>query len=235
LEPLLSEYAAELIAMLGCNGSSAEVTASSVVFGAPVLLEEAHGVSVEEVRWSWGATDGWALVARLPRDAELVVKPADEVTSVDLIHALGDHGALVNGGFYDSGPMGLVRHDGTTVHDLTPTGGSGVLFWSPGSPVRIVHRDTWAREGTEALQSIDRLVADGRSMVRTRADARAAARTGVAVTPEAVLLVVAAASSSAAPEGRTRLLRAAEDEGLPLWGFADLLVHLGATEALGHR
>ncbi len=205
---------------------------SLVSVGPASPLATTDVARLEQVRWTRPGDVGWAWVARFPRDARVRVVPSDHVASVDEIHSVERGSALVNGGFYDSGPMGLVRHGGADVAPLHATGGSGVLFWSADQPLTIVHRDDWGGRGFEALQSIDRLVDQGRSLVQATGDARLAARTAVAAGDREVLLVVAASDCSHPGTGNVRELMAAEDCGLPLWAFADLLVAVGAREAL---
>lgn len=205
---------------------------SELLLAEPTTLAESSGVTLTEHRWRFRGEDGWAWVARFPRDAPLTIEPSDEVKPLAAFRAPREGEVVINGGFYDDGAMGLVRHEGVDVSPLRPGGGSGIVYGGD-TPIDVVHRDSWTGQGSEALQSIDRLVHDGESLVKAREDAPSAARAAVAVREDAVLLVVAASSDETVQKGPgQRDLRAAEDEGLPLWTFADLLVALGAERAL---
>lgn len=197
-----------------------------------MVLATSGAARLEQVAWTLGDDHGWAWVARYPRSARMTIHPAPDVADLPAIVTPAEGESAINGGFYDDGPMGLVRHDGRDVAPRRPGGGSGIAYWGPDLLLTVVHRDAWAGSGTEALQSIDRLVDRGASLVQPAADARITARVAVITLADGVALVVAADDDSAPPTGRTRILRGGEDHGLPLWAFADLLVHLGAREAL---
>lgn len=232
-------FLAAMLVLVGCGreGAPAEappaaVGAPGLEFGASITQVDSGRVKIIEQPWTLDGAPGWAIVARFPRDASMAIQPSDAVVPLDQLGTVGDDQAMSNGGFYDSGAMGLVVHDGVRRTELSRTGGSGVVAWAPGQPIIVVHRDAWTGGGTEALQSVDRLVDRGVSLVHPKADARRTARTGLGVADDAVFLVVAASTRSAPATGTNRSLYAAEDDGLPLWAFADLMVHLGAREAI---
>jgi hypothetical protein len=128
--------------------------------------------------------------------------------------------------------MGLVVSSGVESHALAANGGSGVVqFDSAGA--NIVHRDAWAPGATEALQSIDRLVDGGASLVHPRPDAHRDARSAVAISDDRLWLVAAFAANNvtSGPDG-IQLIRTV-GEGMTLAEFADfLVVALGAKQAL---
>lgn len=222
-----------VLGLLACGRASPPVVVEpGLHFGVMTTHADSGRVQIQDVPWTLDGATGWAVVVRFPRDAAMTIHPSDAVVSLDRFTAPGPDEALSNGGFYDNGAMGLVVHGGVTHTAASESGGSGVASWSPTTPISIVHRTAWTGIGTEALQSVDRIVDRGVSLVHAKADARRTARTGVAVGTDMVALVVAASTTSAPSEGTARTLHAAEDEGLPLWAFADLMVHLGATEAL---
>jgi Phosphodiester glycosidase len=225
-----------MMAVVACNRTPTVVPVAppppGMIFDAPIDHADSGREQLREQTWTVNGAAGWAIVVRFPRDATMTVVPSEAVTSLDLLASPSTDQAVTNGGFYDDGAMGLVVHEGVQRTSLSETGGSGIVEWAPGSRISIVHRDAWTGQGTEALQSVDRIVDRGASLVHPKADARETARTGLAVTDDAVLLVVAASNRSAEPAGSIRSLRAAEDHGLPLWAFADLMVHLGANEAI---
>lgn len=153
--------------------------------------------------------------------------------------------AAIDGGFYDphGEPMGLVRTGGEDRHPLTDTGGSGVFLVEDGRP-RIVHRDAYASRPAihEALQSIDRLVSEGESLVSASASRRRAARSAVALDADGGLhLVVAFDERAVADEGPAHVALGAEATrtGPTLGQMARLLIRapeeggVGAVEALG--
>lgn len=145
----------------------------------------------------------------------------------------------IDGGFYDpSGrPLGLVRSGGTDHATLRPGGGSGVFYVEDGAP-HIVHRDAYrAREAiTDAVQSIDRLVAGGASLVRANASPRRAARSAIAIGERgAIHLVVAFDERAIASEEPARIVLDEESgtTGPTLGEMAALLISIGAGDALG--
>lgn len=153
--------------------------------------------------------------------------------------------AAIDGGFYDtqSRPMGLVRAGGADHAPITDEGGSGVFVVEADEP-RIVHRDAYASRDavSEALQSIDRLVGGGASLVSPEASDRRAARSAVAIDAAgAVHLVVAFADEAVARESETRieLGSQATRTGPTIRQLAELLLRpasdggVGAVDALG--
>ncbi len=147
--------------------------------------------------------------------------------------------AAIDGGFYDvdSEPMGLVRTDGVDVRALSENGGSGVFLTEGGRP-RIVHRSEYvaSEQVREGLQSIDRLVHEGRSLVSPHASPRRAARSAVAIDGDGkLLLVVAFDDRSVVREEEARIELGSQSGQLgPTFGeMAELLVLAGARDALG--
>jgi hypothetical protein len=166
------------------------------------------------------------------------VVPAPEPRALQAIAAPrpGAACAAINGGFYDSrGAMGWVQHDGREAAALRPWGGSGVLVIGAGGP-KIVHRDAVVGAPHEALQSIDRLVVDGRSVVGPRARPDADARSAVAIRRDGtvlfVLLFAEQAVERAAP-GRVELGARSSSTGLSLAAWADLLARPESDGGLG--
>jgi hypothetical protein len=142
-------------------------------------------------------SSGWSgrvvVASFAPRDRRIRVVPSDHPQPLDAI--VGPVGArqpyaAIDGGFYDTDgePMGLVRTGARDVHALAPNGGSGVLVIDGGAP-RIVAQSEYreASSITDALQSIDRIVVDGRSVVSPNASQRRAARSAVAIDGDGTL------------------------------------------------
>lgn len=206
----------------------------SVAVDPPTTLLAAEGLVLEEQRWRYGEASGRAWRVRVPLPGRAQVVPSEAVVPfAALVPTDPGPWAAINGGFYERGPMGLVVSGGVERSPRSPRGGSGIFSWSAAGP-SIGHRDAWAPGAPEALQSIDRLVDAGRSLVKRREEARAAARSAVAISDEALWLVALADEASVAPlpQGGVQL----HDTvvlGLPLWAFADYLAQeLGARTAL---
>lgn len=153
--------------------------------------------------------------------------------------------AAIDGGFYDTDgePMGLVRTEGADRAPLTARGGSGVFFVD-GERARVVHQDDFAPSPSirEALQSVDRLVDGGESLVSPTASARRAARSAVAIDADgAVHLVVAFDERAIAREDDARIELGPDSTrtGPTLGEWATLLTRpaseggVSAREALG--
>jgi hypothetical protein len=153
--------------------------------------------------------------------------------------------AAIDGGFYDthSEPMGLVRAGGVDIHAVGEEGGSGVFFVESGAP-RIVHVDAYVPSDsiTEALQSIDRLVQDGSSVVSPAASQRRAARSAVAIDARGGLHLVIAFDERAVlreEDARVELGPDATRSGPTIAQWAELLRRpvqeggVGARDALG--
>lgn len=185
-------------------------------------------------RWEWEGQTGTAWVVSFPRDATVDIVPSDDVVPLTTI-APDDAGpwALLNGGFYEQAAMGLVVSDGQTQSALTERGGSGVLVYD-GLQARVIPREAWPVDATEALQSIDRLVVDGQSVVRRREGAPQAARSAVVMSQDELCLVLHAADASFRTEADgTVFVDNPYGPGMPLWAFADwLITELDATYAL---
>ena len=200
------------------------------VWPTEVMLET-DGLVLERQAWQLGNLRGRAWRVRLPTSGTVRIEPAEEIAAfTDFLP--GDEGpwAAINGGFYDRdlAPMGLVVADGVEHHPLRSNGGSGVFAMTENGPT-ILHRTDWEPGPVQALQSIDRLIDAGASVVSSRDD-RGAARSAVAVGPDHLWLIVAASDDSirVVPDGVW--LRWTARSGLPLWAFADYI--LGTTNAL---
>ncbi|MFN7144310.1 MAG: phosphodiester glycosidase family protein [Myxococcota bacterium] len=225
-----------LLLLLACVApppvAAAPVAVARVTVEDDTLVAAADGLDVRLLTWSVPDARGVAWVARVPRGGALDVVPSDTVRPLAAI--VGERPgawAAIDGGFYEDGPMGLVVSDGVAVTPWSKRGGSGIVAYGP-DPVRVVHRDAWKAGAREALQSIDRLVDRGVSLVNERADARRASRSAVAVSTDAVWIVAAVAEESvrAAPDGIQLVNTVAY--GMTLAEFAGFLVDRGATEAL---
>jgi uncharacterized protein YigE (DUF2233 family) len=138
--------------------------------------------------------------------------------------------AIINGGFYHEWvwgyePSGLVVADGTESSKLTDVGGSGVFF-DDGERLDIVHRDDFQQtdQVEHALQSVDRIITNERSLVSKRPDPQRASRSAVALTDDAVWLVLLAGDGSIQRHANTIQLVETSRYGVPLWAFTTLLV-----------
>lgn len=207
---------------------------------APEFARTAHGVRVRQTSIAVEGGPGRLIVAEFPADATLEVIPADAPAPLQSIAgAAGERACVaINGGFYDgSGAMGWVVHGGEEIAPLRPGGGSGVLMIEAGRP-RIVHREHAGGRPREALQSIDRLVDDGRSLVGAQARPDRDARSAVALRSDGtVIFAVAFAEQAIVQErpGRVVLGSASSSTGLSLAAWAELLARPVAEGGLGAR
>ena len=187
------------------------------------------------------------MVASFPAGGfEARVVPSAEPARLDaIVTSTKAPFAAINGGFYDrsGAAMGLVRAQGRDVIPLRKGGGSGVFVYADGA-ARIDHRDAYpsGAPGQAALQSIDRIVSGGVSLVKLGGSSRRAARSAVALDAEGgVHLVVA--FDDAAPlreeDGHIMLGPRSASTGPTLGQMAILLTRspeaggVRASEALG--
>jgi len=205
-------------------------------------------LSVREV-----SQEGWSgrlVVASFSdgRDRHIRVVPSDAPRPLQEIVAGDDPSqpfAAIDGGFYDRdrAPMGLVRTGGRDVHPAGARGGSGVFLVEGGAP-RIVHVDDYrgGERVTEALQSIDRLVDGGQSLIGPGATDRRAARSAIAIDADGdVHLAVAFDERAVAQEADARIEMGgdATRTGPTIAQWAELLRRprdqggVGARQALG--
>lgn len=208
---------------------------------AEILLQDGDLV-LDRQRWTFGEASGWAWRAWVPLPGAARVTHSDDVVPFSALVPADDAGpwAAVNGGFYERGPMGLVVSDGVERNAWSKRGGSGIFQWSAAAGPSIVHRSAWSPGPTQAVQSIDRLVDAGKSLVEQRPGARAAARTAVAIGRDRLWLIALADDASIEPlEGSAdggvegAQLHDTVVLGLPLWTFAEYLAdHVGADTAV---
>ena len=150
-----------------------------------------------------------------------------------------DH-ITINGGFYDdNGPLGLVVSHGHTIKRFRADGGSGVLVLEGGMP-EIVHREAFRRTRVldHALQSIDRLVADGQVLVARRQDAPRDARSLVGITAQQQLVVAVVFDQDSVSQdagGQVWLNRQSTSTGPTLRELAELAVRPRDAGGLGCR
>lgn len=157
--------------------------------------------------------------------AEGQAKPLTDL--IDPIDAESDF-AAINGGFYDEkGPLGLVVADGHEYKALRKDGGSGIFLVAGGQP-DIVHRDRFQPpdDMEMAVQSIDRLVSDGRALVKRRSEMPRDARSVVAVDGlgSVYFLAIFDERAIASSEGNfLRLSRQSTETGATLYALAEFL------------
>lgn len=192
-------------------------------------------------RYAGPASHGRVWVARvLPAKARIALVPAphpEPLAKIVAAHEPSGDYVAVNGGFYDNDrPMGLVVAGGKRIAPLDARGGSGVFFMEA-DRAAIVHRDAFtAKRPALALQSIDRLVDGGRSLVTARGDARRDARSAVAIDAQGAVMLVVAFDERAAfrtSDSVIQMSPASTTTGPTLQEFAELLAgELGARTAL---
>ena len=223
------------------------------------LMEGAVGVTLPKVLWTAGglefSTQEWKIGERTGRiwrvrvgeGGRLEVVPSGEVKMLGEFVPKGvpsgEPYVMINGGFYERipdsqgfRPMGVVRTGGKTHQAHRVRGGSGVLMYQAGKGTDLVHRKVWQglkEQPSEALQSIDRLVDKGVSLVNPNPNARLAARSAIALSPQGTWFVVAASHQSIRPVAGGVALAKTGYTGLKLGEFAQYLVEeLGAEKAL---
>lgn len=229
---------------LACGEAPSEAAAPAapssppiITLGETVALMSEGGLTLERQRWSWGPKEGPPTLsmvtyrARAPLDARVAVRPSETVAPFASLVPQDDPGpwVAINGGFYEEGAMGLVVSEGKELTPLSPRGGSGVFFWSPAG-AQVVHRDDWRPGPPEALQSVDRLVNGGASVVKTIGGPQTA-RSAVVVGKTQLWFVICAAEETVVTNGVGELqLGASEHAGPTLGLFADYL--LASTDAV---
>lgn len=235
------------------NGASAPAAPVQLSRGTEVAAQ--GGITLTRHTYTRGEARGSVWVARIApgktarTGARLNVVSAKAPAPLASV-AAPRVGVAVNGGFYDASgaPMGVVKASGTEVAPWRRGGGSGVFVVQspPGRArtARVVHKDTFRglQHVHAAVQSIDRLVADGKILVGTRASPAPDARTGVCVTKNgtvklAVLFddraVLAQPSAKAALQRDIQLTAASSQTGVSLRDWASILAGpLGCENAL---
>ncbi len=219
-----------LIFFGACGGASPTLVAARA--------DEAYGLRAWQRPVAVEGGPGRLVVVEVPVGARVEVVPSSEPRALqELAPAIaGSACAAINGGFYDSrGAMGWVRHDGRDAAALRPWGGSGLLTVGP-EGAKIVHQDDVVGAPSEGLQSIDRVVADGRSVVGPRARPDADARSAVAIRGDGtVLFALLFAEQAVVHEtaGRVELGARSSSTGLSLAAWAELLARPVADGGLG--
>jgi uncharacterized protein YigE (DUF2233 family) len=205
-------------------------------------------MEVERQRWRFEGVSGWSWRVSWPRDAAAKVLASSEREPLgDLLSRAGTPSgawAAINGGFYEQGsgegvyvPMGVVLASGAMIQKYQRRGGSGILVVVDGL-ASVVHHSRWkeiqARKPTQALQSIDRIVDGGESLVKPREGARSAARSAVVMGEQRLWLIASAADGSIVERADGAVqLRGTGWQGMPLWAFASYVLETtDAQEAL---
>ena len=207
----------------------------SISLEPPELIAAEGGLIVERQRWEFGGVTGLAWRSRTALPGRVRVIPSNGVSRFQQFIP-DDQGpwAIINGGFYDvdGRAMGVVVADGETFSPFRRGGGSGVFQVTENGP-RIIHRNEFEPGAIQALQSIDRIIDNGRSLVNRRANARSTARSAVVITDNELIFVVVAQDESISGKGDDVRLGITSRLGLPLWAFTDyLLSSTGARAAL---
>lgn len=205
---------------------------------AAALYSSAQGLRVRQSELAVEGGPGRLIVVEIPASAVVEVLPAAAPASLQsFAGATGARAcAAINGGFYDlEGAMGWVVHAGEQAAPLQVSGGSGVLMIDDTGP-RIVHRDAANGQPREALQSIDRLVDGGRSLVGAAARPDPDARSAVALRRDGTLIFAVVFAEQAIVRerpGRVELGAASSSSGLSLAAWAELLARPVAMGGLG--
>jgi hypothetical protein len=215
-----------------------EDVGGGLVLGERVEVARTSWGALSRIAWRSGQEFGFGWHIRFEPTAKLDVLGAETAVPFgELIgEALSEGGAAINGGFFDEEgrPLDLVRGGGEDIRRFRSRGGSGV-FVVGDEGGNIIHRDEWPVDAFAALQSIDRIVADGESLVSERATGRQrrAARAAVVIADEAVEFVAVAHGESLRGGPEQIEVGFASGFGLTLHEFADYLVAAsGADRAL---
>lgn len=203
--------------------------------GEPTTIAEAPWGRFVRVPWRIGQEFGFGWHVIVTDTARLAVVGAARTREFDelLQEAAWPVLAAINGGFFDENdaPLDLIRASGREVHRLRRDGGSGVFTVSKGR-ADIVHRSERTDGAEHALQSIDRLILDGRSLIKASpgASGARAARSAVAITAEGVELVVVAHGESLRRGANRADVRFASGFGLTLGELADYLLAASSAD-----
>lgn len=237
--PILTDNEALIIA--GAEGSGDDILDSShaaplsLSFAPAQLIAAEGGLIVERQAWQFDGVTGSAWRARTALPGRIRVIPSSGVSRfAQFIPDDPGPWAIINGGFYDvdGRAMGVVVADGETFSPFRRGGGSGVFQVTQEGP-RIIHRSEFKPGVIQALQSIDRIIDNGRSLVNPRLNARSTARAAVVITDKELIFVVVAQDESVSGKGDDVRLGITSRLGLPLWAFSDYLLRsTGAREAL---
>jgi Phosphodiester glycosidase len=207
---------------------------ASVKFQPPELIMVSDdGLRIDRQRWIFGRISGFAWRAHTPLPGQVRVIPSDHVNSLDQFLPKGEGSwAIINGGFYDvdGKAMGVVVADGKLNAPFRLGGGSGIFEVTKHGP-RIIHRSTYVPGASQALQSIDRIIAQGKSLVNRRTEARATARSAVAITDDELFFIVLAQDESIVGRGDNVQLSFTSRYGLPLWAFSEYILKSTAANA----
>jgi len=190
-------------------------------------------VRLSVMEYALGSGRGQVWIASVESSqTNLAVHPAEDKAKplADLLGSIDKKNdfAAINGGFYDEkGALGLVVAKGRRLNALRKDGGSGVFLVAGGVP-EIVHRDRYTPpEGLEtAVQSIDRLVSDGRILVRKRPGMPSDARSAVAIDGLGTVYFVVIFDESAiaySDDRHVRLSRRSTETGTTLYALAEFL------------
>lgn len=214
--------------------SGAGVTLTDAVdVSGMTLMASSGGLELRQLLWRTAEAHGVAWLASVPKNGGLQIATGDGVHPLpELVGEPAAPWAAINGGFYEDGPMGLVVSGGVERHALSSRGGSGIVQFTPAG-VSVIHRDSWTAGPSEALQSIDRLVDGGVSLVHPRQDAHRDGRSGVVVTDDHVVLVVAVAADNVTAASDGIQLVHTVGSGMTLAEFASFLATtVSAKQAL---
>lgn len=205
-----------------------------VAVAEPEVLHERGELRVERQRWRSDGVDGVAWRVRVPLSVTVEIPASDTVAAfTSLLPAGSGPWAAINGGFYEAAgdmyrPMGLVVSGGDEVSSITHRGGSGIFYVDEEGRPAIAHRADFDASPSVAVQSIDRIVADGESVVTRKPGATGAARSAVVVGDQHFWLIIAVAEGDIQPRPGGALLRRTRT-GLSLWAFAEYV--LATTDA----
>ena len=225
----------------GCS-SARSAPLVSVTLKDPIRDFGSEGaVSARVFRYQYGSSSGQVWVASIrPEGSDIGVIPSGRPIALRRLVRKFPYRSFVaiNGGFYDRGqPMGLTVSKGTITTPLSKGGGSGV-FYVANKRVDIVHRTAFEMSDqiTAAVQSIDRLVDQGKVLVVNRRGLGNDARSAVGVRADGTLVFVALFDDRAvlsATEETVVLNARSSSTGPTLYEFAEFLARPESSRGLG--
>ena len=204
-----------------------------IQFSSPEVLAEEKGLILTRRRWKQEEREGWGWHATCTIPCDAGVRGENRAVEFEsFLFEEQTPWVSINGGFYDidGSPMGVVISNYDVIQPFTGRGGTGI-FTVDENGVQIISSSDFEPTVIHAVQSIDRIIMNGRTLP-TRIE-EFAARSAITISENAVSIVVVAADPSVLGSKTEIQLSAVSFMGMSLWAFADyLLATTDASEAL---
>ncbi len=200
------------------------------------MLLSGAGLELRSFPYRSSTWSGRIISVSAPKASAIAIRHAESPARLRTLAPSSGPFVAVNGGFYDRDgkAMGVVVSDGTQRRPWSRGGGSGVLAIADGAAL-ILHRDEYKRRfadkrPAQALQSIDRLVDDGRNLVRQRGGMRRTARVAIVIDARNTVSAIVAFDDAAVVASRSDGLElgdGVDTTGPTLWEWGALLARGG--------